>query len=448
MNQRFSLDVQSLQKLLEAAWVLQCERDRELSECHNGVTVLRVSSDKDGLNRALALTLAGNVFEPVLAGPDLIEPGLAGASLATAQAHTPPICEVVDPSIVNPTIVDANIVEPNIIDPNIVPRRAMVAPTYQRNEVAGALALAMDHPGAPVVAFSAPEVLEEAARGRNRATSLQMSQRVTLRLVRSGDKYRVALRLVPTRDEYKDEEHALSTLTKAVFKLASRATTEYAGPVAVLVIMLVFVFSLLGIHRPAVTAVQAAPLTRKLAVADSPARDYAGKAGASVTNEAPSSGSGDPWSGGPAIESPAPTGSGSTGSASGGSASPGLEAVGPEASHMRVTDPAASSLVQGLSLYEMETVRRQAQYGDDMAALTLGMAYEIGHHVPQSCAEAAHWIAVAAAEGNSAAQYNLGLRYLSGDGTPTNLDEARKWLEKAARHGYQKARVTMQASGL
>jgi TPR repeat protein len=76
------------------------------------------------------------------------------------------------------------------------------------------------------------------------------------------------------------------------------------------------------------------------------------------------------------------------------------------------------------------------------------MAYEIGRHVPRSCTEAAHWVAVAAEEGNSAAQYNLALRYISGDGTPTNLDEARKWLEKAARHGYQKARLTLQAPGL
>jgi TPR repeat protein len=92
----------------------------------------------------------------------------------------------------------------------------------------------------------------------------------------------------------------------------------------------------------------------------------------------------------------------------------------------------------------METVRQQAQYGDDVAALTLGMAYEIGRNVPQSCAQAAHWVAVAAGEGNSAAQYNLALRYVSGDGTPTDPDEARKWLQKAARRGYQKARLTLQ----
>ncbi|MGB6401907.1 MAG: tetratricopeptide repeat protein, partial [Candidatus Sulfotelmatobacter sp.] len=107
-----------------------------------------------------------------------------------------------------------------------------------------------------------------------------------------------------------------------------------------------------------------------------------------------------------------------------------------------------SSLVAGLSQYEIQTVSRQARYGDDVAALTLAMAYEIGRNVPQSCTQAAHWVAVAAEEGNSAAQYNLALRYVSGDGTPTNIDEARKWLKEAAGQGYQKAQLTLQASGL
>src|SRR5271170_1732113 len=70
MNQRFNLDVSSFQKLLEAAWVLQCERDRELSESRmihshlieprmiespKGVTVLAAPSDKDERNAVLAL---------------------------------------------------------------------------------------------------------------------------------------------------------------------------------------------------------------------------------------------------------------------------------------------------------------------------------------------------------------------------------------------------------
>jgi len=401
MNQRFTFDVSSFQKLLEAAWVLQCERDRELGESRTiesreGVTVLAVSSDKnkDERKTALGLPSPGDVFEP---------------ARAVAEANTPQTCEIIDPSA--------------------VPSRLRGAPISQQAEVAGALALATDRycspPGDPVP-LCAPDVFEKPAPGKK--AGVQISRRVTLRLVRSGDQYRVALRLVPVRDTYyEDKEHALATRTATVLKRASRVSTAYAGPVVVLAIMLAFVFSLLGIHGPSLTAVKAAAQAPGSVVADLPAHDDIGQA-----QFAAASGSGDPAAmpifQPPALEPPPSTAF--------------------ESSHLRVTDLATSSLVEGLSRYEMQTVRRQAQYGDDVAALTLGMAYEIGRHLPRSCTQAAHWVAVAAEAGNSAAQYNLALRYLSGDGTPTNRDEARKWLEKAAGRGYQKARLTLRASHL
>ncbi|MGA8503775.1 MAG: tetratricopeptide repeat protein [Candidatus Sulfotelmatobacter sp.] len=403
MNQRFNLDVSSFQKLLEAAWVLQCERDRELSESRmihshliesnliespKAETVLAVRSDaapsdKDERSTVLALPPAGNAFEP---------------AKAVAEAHTPKIYEILN---------------------RAVSGQVTLGPISQQAEVAGALALATDRPCSPLgdpVPFRAADVLEKAARGK--LALAQINRRVTLRLVRSGDKYRVALRLVPVRETYEDEEHALARRTASVLKRASRVSTAYAGPLAVLAIMLAFVFSLLGIHGPSVTAVKAA---------DSPAPDYVAQTQSALTPQ-----SGDPATlplfKPPALEPPA-------------------SAV-LEPSHMRVTDAASSSLVAGLSRYEIQTVSRQARYGDDVAALTLAMAYEIGRNVPQSCTQAAHWVAVAAEEGNSAAQYNLALRYVSGDGTPTNLDEARRWLKEAAGQGYQKAQLTLQASGL
>src|SRR5271170_7562091 len=89
MNQRFNLDVSSFQKLLEAAWVLQCERDRELSESRmiespKGATVLALPSDKGERNAAPALPSPVNVFEP---------------ARAVADAHTPQVCEILDPSV-------------------------------------------------------------------------------------------------------------------------------------------------------------------------------------------------------------------------------------------------------------------------------------------------------------------------------------------------------------
>jgi hypothetical protein len=92
-----------------------------------------------------------------------------------------------------------------------------------------------------------------------------------------------------------------------------------------------------------------------------------------------------------------------------------------------------------LSRYEIETLRRQAQYGDDSAAFALGMAYEVGRFVPQNCKEAARWVASAAEEGNAAAQYNLGLRYRDGDGVPIDLFLSDHWLRKAAAHSNKRA---------
>jgi TPR repeat protein len=105
-----------------------------------------------------------------------------------------------------------------------------------------------------------------------------------------------------------------------------------------------------------------------------------------------------------------------------------------EVSHKQITDPAAFFAVQQLSRFEIETLRRQAKYGDDSVAFALGMAYEIGHFVPQNCNEAARWVTSAAEEGNTAAQYNLGLRYREGDGVPVDLFLSDSWLRRAAAH--------------
>ncbi|HXY15118.1 MAG TPA: hypothetical protein VEI26_11520 [Terriglobales bacterium] len=105
-------------------------------------------------------------------------------------------------------------------------------------------------------------------------------------------------------------------------------------------------------------------------------------------------------------------------------------------SHLHMTDPSVAFMVEELSAYEIQGLQRQAEYGDQFAASALGMAYETGHSVPQSCSKAAEWIAFAAANGNAAAQYNLGLRYLQADGLPRDLAEAHKWLDKAAANGY------------
>jgi Sel1 repeat len=402
MNHGISLDVSSFQKLLEAAWVLQCERDRERSETHNRIAFFPISSD-DESNAVLPLPSPGNVFEP---------------AKAVAEAHTPPI---------------------EIVDASVIPTPSTAAPIYQRAEVAGALALAADQDCPPLrdpIPFPAPDVLRKPVRGTNETAVAEISRRVVLSLGRFRDKY--------SKD---DKELDVSVRSASNFKRASRVATAYAAPVVVLLIMFGFLFSLLASHRPVLTALKAALPAPKIAVDASLMRDHVGHAqsAAGTGNEQRRT---ELSLVGPALVGPASVTRAGVGPAVAAAPVAAVEPPSLEASHLRVTDAAASSLVGGLSPYEIQTVRQQAQYGDAAAALTLGMAYEIGRHVPQSCAQAAHWVAVAAEEGDSAAQYNLGLRYLSGDGIPSNLDEAKKWLRKAAGHGYQKASLTLQASRL
>jgi hypothetical protein len=112
-------------------------------------------------------------------------------------------------------------------------------------------------------------------------------------------------------------------------------------------------------------------------------------------------------------------------------------------SHLHVTDRTTERAMQALSRYELAGLRHQAVYGDDSAAFQLGMAYEIGRWVPQSCTTAAQWVARAASEGYAAAQYNLGLRYRDGDGVPVNDDEAVHWFRKAAAQQSSDAQLAL-----
>jgi Sel1 repeat len=114
-----------------------------------------------------------------------------------------------------------------------------------------------------------------------------------------------------------------------------------------------------------------------------------------------------------------------------------------QSSHLQITDAPAASVVRELSRYEIRGLRRRARYGDPTAAFELGMAYETGRHLRQSCREAAHWVAKAAAAGNSAAEYNLGLRYRTGDGVRPNSTQSQRWLRRAARRN-PKAKLALK----
>jgi len=109
-------------------------------------------------------------------------------------------------------------------------------------------------------------------------------------------------------------------------------------------------------------------------------------------------------------------------------------AVPIQTSHLQITDRETGATIAELSNYEVRDLRRAADYGDDEAALQLGMLYELGRGFPQSCSNAAKWVTKAAENGNAAAEYNLGLRYRDGDGVGANIQQAENWLRKAAAH--------------
>jgi hypothetical protein len=114
-----------------------------------------------------------------------------------------------------------------------------------------------------------------------------------------------------------------------------------------------------------------------------------------------------------------------------------------QVSHLQVTDRNTLATLRNLSSYELAGLRRKALYGDDSAALLMGMALEVGHGVHQDCKAAAWWMAKAAAEGNALAQYNLGLRYRDGDGVQADEHLAIQWLQKAASRQVPGARLAM-----
>jgi hypothetical protein len=361
MNHRFTLDVPSFQKLLEAAWVLQCQHDRDLGELRDATMIPALPSQNSQLPANTSAASRGDVFE--------------------AEKTSVPA-----PSV------------RKVADPIVLPTPPVVVPVCRTTQVVGALALAQEHYCSAIpdpIAFPRPEVTSHPIAHQDPKAPAQTRLRV------------------PVPPAY-SKEQPLPVLSGINLKSLSRSRAIYAVPVAVLLILFVFLFSQLGSHQAALSAVKAAPLVLTPATDDSRTQDFAGPA----------------QSPGPAASERRQT---------------GLHLVEP--SHLHVTDSATESVLDNLSPSEIETLRRQAEYGDASAALTLGMAYEIGHDVRQSCAQAAHWVQVAAEEGDSAAQYNLALRYSAGDGTPRNRNEARKWLRQAAKHGYGKARRMAQLPG-
>ncbi|HVO59853.1 MAG TPA: tetratricopeptide repeat protein [Terriglobales bacterium] len=126
-------------------------------------------------------------------------------------------------------------------------------------------------------------------------------------------------------------------------------------------------------------------------------------------------------------------------------ASPVVHATAEPNSHLEITDTSVADTLHDLTRYEIVSLQRAAEYGDDEAAFQLGMAYETGYYVRQNCSKAAHWVKIAAESGNAAAAYNLGLRYRRGDGLTADESAAEHWLRMASALRYSPARLALAA---
>jgi hypothetical protein len=366
------LDAESFQKLLEAAWVLQRERDRRLSELPAG---LKPSLDppKEQAPVSVAPASLGDVLEAAAAVDEA-----CAATISPLLARTEPTTPALPSARKKHT---QGVVFPPM-HPAVIAKSPNSAPPYQKIETAGTLSAAghrRHEPQSDPVPQSAAETLPTPVR--RDAAPRELIHWQKLSLVRLREKIQIRRQI------------------RVTIPAHARRTAALYARIAVLLVVVALLVSQILSHRVGLPSVKAAFQSLKFAMDGSTPQVVEAQTRVDTGNELAST----------------------------------------ESSHLRVTDFDAQSAVEDLSRFEMQTLRRQAHYGDTAAALTLGMAYEVGSQVPQSCEQAAHWIAIAAADGNPAAEYNLALRFLNGDGVPISQDEARKWFREAANHGNSKA---------
>jgi TPR repeat protein len=88
---------------------------------------------------------------------------------------------------------------------------------------------------------------------------------------------------------------------------------------------------------------------------------------------------------------------------------------------------------------KFEEIRANAEKGDAIAQLNLGICYATGDGVTQDYVEAMKWWRKAAEKNVAEAQYNLGVCYANGQSVTKDDVEAVRWYRKAAEQGNAKA---------
>ena len=93
-----------------------------------------------------------------------------------------------------------------------------------------------------------------------------------------------------------------------------------------------------------------------------------------------------------------------------------------------------------LTLEQVLSIRQEADQGDAVAQLKLGVLYQNGWGgLPQHYQLAVKWFRKAAEQGDAKAQNILGLMYDMGERVPQDYILAHKWLNLAAAQGQKNA---------
>ena len=455
-KQRFTLDDPSFEKLLAAAWVLQCLHD----QLHPPVDYGEIAKLVESPNRIEAVSWGlPETIEPVVQPPPMvriadcsandesleeivraqeaIEAGMLDldATVARLVSLSPTLTSepaAVEPASVEPIPVKVTAVE---LTPSLLTQSPLVAPPAKASSVWQKLPPNKPEPQRSRLNLEATRTRLRQAVARYRATFRANSSLSSLRAVVVATPINLQTAITRLRAAYVEPalhrssmnfRTALSRLQNTFTRSASRFRVNFtlrslravaiATPVWLLAVIANLLLLETWLHEPFHGAQAPSPSTAEAAVTTNPPTPIMSARSASQPAKKIES-----------AESRRP---------------------GPfrslASSHEQITDLATSSVVEQLSRYEINGLRRQARYGDESAAFTLGMAYEVGRYVHQNCVEAARWVTTAAEAGNAAAQYNLGLRYRDGDGVLADLRESEKWLRKAAAHRNPEAKLALQ----
>jgi hypothetical protein len=464
-NQHLTLDDPSFERLLEAAWVLQCLHD----QLHPQVDRGEIAEPVVLQNRIETVSLGlPETIEPVVQPPPVVtmadsQPSLASARSADDEtaAELVKTQEAIETGMLD---LDATVRRLVSLSPNLASELTPVELTpvelapveLTRVELTPSLPApppAVTPPAKPSTIWQKPPVNKKPesqassfnlettrnrlgdAVGRYRATLRASATLRSLRAVVVATPVNLQTALKHLRGAYVEPalqrsssnlQTALKRLQNSLtdyesrfrvnFSLRSLRAVAIATPVWLLAVVANLLLLETWLHEPFHGAQAPSPSTAEAAVTTNPPRPIAPNRAASQPSKK--------------VES-----------AESRHDAPFRSLA---SSHEQITDLATSSVVEQLSRYEINGLRRQAKYGDDSAAFTLGMAYEVGRFVRQNCVEAARWVTTAAELGNAAAQYNLGLRYRDGDGVSADLNESEKWLREAAAHRNPEAKLALQ----